>query len=163
MPARRRRGGASRLCLGLAVALAAAGAEAADLPRTEEELVRQVRAALVAGDMAAFEELINWEGARGVKRRIVAFQVRHGFGRTIRSVALEPFPADALRDVEARGTLKANMPVTHRLRVVFDEPPAAGAAEAGAPPTDLFLVGKAADGAFRIALVVRDERAADDD
>jgi hypothetical protein len=150
------------LCLGLAAALAvsAAGAEAADLPRTEEELVRQVRAALVGRDIAAFEELINWEGARGVKRRIVAFQVRHGFGRPIRSVALEPFPADGLRDVEARGTLKANMPVSHRLRVVFDEPPAA---EGAGPPTDLFLVGKAADGAFRIALVVRDERAADDD
>jgi hypothetical protein len=146
------------LCLGLAAALAVVGAEAADLPRTEEELVRQVRAALVAGDMAAFEELINWEGARGVKRRIVAFQVRHGFGRPIRSVALEPFPADALRDVEARGTLKANMPVSHQLRVVFDEP----AAEHGNPPTDLFLVGKA-DGVFRIALMVRDERAADDD
>ena len=159
MPARRRRGGAWHLSLGLAAALAAAGVGAADLPRTEEELVRQVRVALVGRDMAAFEELINWEGARGVKRRIVAFQVRHGFGRPIRPVALEPFPADGLRDVEARGTLKANMPVSHRLRVVFDEP----AAEGTGPPTDLFLVGKAADGAFRIALVVRDERAADDD
>jgi hypothetical protein len=162
MPARRQPWrGAVRLSFALALAAltAAARAEAGDLPRTEEELVQQVRTALVARDMAAFEQLINWEGARGVKRRIVSFQVRHGFGRPIRSVALEPFPAGGLRGVEALGTLKANMPVSHRLRIVFDEP---ATAEHGNPPTDLFLVGKA-DGVFRIALVVRDEKAADDD
>ena len=50
------------------------------------------------------------------------------------------------------------MEVTHRVRVVFDEPPVEAA---GKPPTSVFLVGLHGD-VYRIALVnqVRDD---DDD
>ena len=42
-------------------------------------------------------------------------------GRPIRSITLEPFPADGFKEIEDRGTLRPNMPVTQQLRVVFDE------------------------------------------
>jgi hypothetical protein len=126
------------------------------LPRTEEELVQRVRTALIERDLGSFEQLINWDGATAIKRRIVSFEVRHGFGRPIRSIALEPFPPDGLRELEAEGKLKANMPVSHQLRVVFDEPDG----DQGHPPTEVFLIGKAGN-AFRIALVVRARRAGD--
>jgi hypothetical protein len=51
------------------------------------------------------------------------------------------------------------MPVTHELRVVYDEPLMEGY---DIPPTAVFLVGREGD-AFRIALVVRAEQDDDDD
>lgn len=137
--------------LPLALVLSTLGpsAQGREPPRTEEELVSVVRTALTSRDLAAFEELINWEGASVMRRRMTTFQLRSGFGRPIRSIGLEPFPADGLRELESGGTLKANMPITQRLRVVFDEPPG----ESGRPPTSLFLVGKE-DDAYRIGLVV---------
>ena len=136
-----------------------AGAVAATAgPSSEAELVDTVRTALVQRDQETFDALINWNGAGTIKQRVVRFQVQHGFGRPIRSIALEPLSKDALVKLEARGTLKANMPVSHRLRVEFDEPPRLD----GNPPVDVFLIGKDG-GVFKIALVVRIETAEDDD
>jgi hypothetical protein len=140
----------------LAVLLAGGGGGLAAgdlLPRTEDELVAMVRTAIDQRDLATFERLINWQGASPIKRRVVGFEVRHSLGRKVRSIALEPFPEDGLREAEARGTLAMNMPVTERLRVVYDEPPL----ENGALPTAIFLVGKQ-DDAYRIALMVRRQR-----
>ena len=58
-------------------------------------------AALEERDLAAFEELVNWDGAGKMKRRVVSYQLRYGFGRPIRSIALEPFPADGFSEIEA--------------------------------------------------------------
>jgi hypothetical protein len=130
------------------MAVAAASASIAGEPvRTEQELVDRVRAAIGGRDLGAISELVNWEGAAPIRRRIVTFQINQALGRPIRSVGLEPLPGDAFRDIEAEGRLKANMPVSHRLRVVFDEPGAP-------PPASLFLIGRV-DGAYRIALVVK--------
>ena len=82
----------------------------------------EVRAALLAHDLGAFDELVNWDGASKYRRRAVVYQLRYGFGRPIRSIGLEPFPADGFKEIEGRGTLRPNMPVTQQLRVVFDEP-----------------------------------------
>jgi hypothetical protein len=146
-----RRGGAAlRLAATFLFVLAGAAVAADQLPRTEEELVAVVRTAIAERDMATFEKLINWEGASPIKRRIVGFEVRRGLGRPIRTIGLEPFPENGLRGIEARA-LKANMAVSHQLRVVYDEPPMEGF---GIRPTAVFLIGRDGD-AFRIALVVR--------
>ena len=148
-------------CLAALVVLPLLGAgavAAAKGPSSEAELVDTVRTALLERDQETFDALINWSGAGTIKQRVVRFQVRHGFGRPIRSIGLEPLPKDALAKLEARGTLKANMPVSHRLRVEFDEPPRPD----GNPPVDVFLIGKDG-GIFKIALVVRTETAVDDD
>jgi hypothetical protein len=143
-----------RLAVALMFAFAGGASAAGRLPTSEQELVSAVRTAIAERDMSRFEELINWEGASEIKRRIVGFEVRRGFGRPIRSISLEPFPENGLRDMEARGMLKANMPVSHQLRVIYDEPPMEGY---GTPPTSVFLIGREGDG-FRIALVVRAEK-----
>jgi hypothetical protein len=140
------------LSLSAAVSLgaaAAAGAAVDGFPQTEAELRDMVVSAMQARDFAAFERLINWDQAGTIKRRIVGHQVRHGFGRPIAGVELEAFPADGLAEAEATGRLKANMPVSHLLRVTFDEPPLEAT---GRPPTAVFLVGRS-DGVYRIALV----------
>ncbi len=124
---------------------------AQDLPRTDDDLVETIRSAMVAKDFEPFEQLVNWEGAGKIKRRIVRFEIRRGFGRKIDKIDIEDFPKDGLAKIEAMEKLRVNMPVTHRVRVTFDEPPLE---RTGRQPTSVFLVGKQ-DGAFRIALVVR--------
>lgn len=131
------------------VALAGTGSAPAAQPTTEDQLVAEVKAALIAHDLAALEELVNWDGASKMRRRAVTYQLRYGLGRPIRSIALEPFPADGFREIEERGTMQPNMPVAQRLRVVFDEPDNAY----GRPPTAVFLIGRQGE-AYRIALVV---------
>lgn len=140
---------ATILAASLAALVTATSVSAREPPRTEQELIERVRTAITARDLDAISELINWDGAATMKRRIVNFQVRYSLGRPIRSVVLEPFPEGGLREIEARGTLKANMPVTHRLRIVFDD-----AGDDGVEPASVFLIGKTDDG-FRIALIVQ--------
>jgi hypothetical protein len=119
------------------------------LPRTEEELIAAIRTALVSRDMAVFATLVNWDQARPLRQRAVKAQISTAFGRPIRSITLEPLPADEVKEVESRGTLKANMPLSHRLRVVFDEP----GDDAQPPPADVFLIGRDSQG-YRIGLIV---------
>lgn len=142
--------------LGLGLLLAGGGATAAGavaLPTTDEQLVSTLRAALEGHDLATFEQLVNWDGAGKMKRRMVSYQLRYGFGRPIRSITLEPFPVDELSEMEANGRFKANMPVSQQVRVVFDEPDNAY----GKAPTAVFLVGREGE-AYRIALVVPAQR-----
>ena len=119
------------------------------LPAQADALVAYVTKAMTDHDVAAFERLVNWTGTRAQRKRLTLYQIRSGFGRPIKAASLEPMPEDGLAEATSRGTLKANMPITERLRVVFDEPPVEG----GAAPTSVFLVGREA-GTYRIALLV---------
>jgi len=153
--ARRRRGADRALwhhALLAAALLLLARPAAAELPQTGEELVATLRSAIESRDYERIEALVNWEGAGTIKRRVVAYQIRHGLGRPIREIVLEPFPANGL-DTAALATvnLKPNMALTERVRVVYDEPPVDAT---GKRPTAVFLVGRE-DGAYRIGLVVR--------
>lgn len=127
-------------------------AAAAELPQTGDELLAALRGAIESRDYERIESLINWEGAGTIKRRVVAFQIRHGLGRPIREIVLEPIPADGL-DAAALATvgLKPNMAVSERVRVVYDEPPVDAS---GKPPASVFLVGRQ-DGSYRIGLVIQ--------
>ncbi|MGI9510158.1 MAG: hypothetical protein ACR2QJ_12520 [Geminicoccaceae bacterium] len=153
-PSRIFRAASGHLARGAVALLVASGiafAAAQDLPRTDEELVDVIRTAIDARDYEPFEQLVNWEGAGKIKRRIVRFEIRRGFGRKIDTIAIENFPKDGMAKIDAMKQVRVNMPVTHRVRVTFDEPPLE---KTGRQPTSVFLVGKQ-DGAYRIALVVR--------
>lgn len=143
----------------MALALATAPAAAAELPADPEALLETIERAIETRDYARFEELVFWEGAGKIKRRIVAFEIRRGLGRPIQSITFEDFPADGLNGAESTGKLVANMPVTNRVRVVYDEQPIN---TNGKLPTSVFLVGKL-DEAYRIGLVVRRPDFDDDD
>lgn len=148
-------GAASRLISLGAVAcfltIGTAFAVAEDLPRSDQELVDRIRTAINAKDYQPLEELVYWEGAGKIKRNIVAFEIRRGLGRKIDSITFEDFPDDGMAKIQAMDKLRVNMPVTNRVRVTYDEPPIN---DQGKQPTSVFLVGKK-DGAYRIALVVR--------
>lgn len=147
------------LAPGLLALVLAAPIEAAELPRDPKALVATIARAIEERDYDRFEELVLWEGAGEIKRRIVAFQIRRGLGRSIRSITFEDFPKDGLAAAHASGQLALNMPVTHRVRVVYDEEPID---DNGKLPTSVFLVGKL-DDVYRIGLVVRKPGRDDDD
>lgn len=131
------------------VALAAGPVTAA--PPTPEALVAEVRAAIEASDLEALEQIVNWSGVSPYRKRIVTFELRHQFGRPIAEMRLEPFPAGGLDALGQTGRLAVNMPVSHRLKLIYDQPPME---QFGIPPTAVFLLGPDTDG-YKVALVVR--------
>jgi len=139
----------------LMLALPVAAAPA-NLPRDGDALVAVIRAAIETSDYEALEGLVLWKNAGEIKKRIVRFELNRNLGRPIRSIGIEPFPEHGLDAAIATGKLAPNMEVTHRVRVVFDEPPVEAT---GKPPTSVFLVGLHGD-SYRIALV---NQARDDD
>jgi hypothetical protein len=143
-----RRGGLGLLAGALLWLLPAAAA--AELPRTGEELVATLRGAIESRDYERIEALVNWEGAGTIKRRVVAFQIRHGLGRPIREIVLEPIPENGL-DALATVGFKPNMVLSERVRVIYDEPPVDAS---GKRPASVFLVGRQ-DGAYRIGLAIQ--------
>ena len=132
---------------------------AVELPQDPDALVTTIEKAINAKDYDRFEELVFWKDAGKIKRRIVAFQIRRGLGRPIKSITFEEFPEGGLAGAEDTGKLVVNMPVTNRVRVVYDEEPIN---DTGKLPTSVFLVGKL-DDAYRIGLVVRKPDFEDDD
>lgn len=131
----------------------------AELPRTEDELADTVSRAIEARDYETFEQMVFWKDAGKIKKRIVAFQIRSGLGRKVKSVTIEPFDQHNLDSLVADGRHAVNLDVSHVVRVVYDEP---RSAVTGKPPTSVFLAGRK-DDAFRIALVVRTFEDDDDD
>ena len=150
--------GRALLAPGLALFLVGPAA-AGELPQDPDSLVADIKQAIEDKDYARFEELVLWKDAGKIKRRVVAFQIRRGLGRPIQSISFEDFPADGLDAAKATGKLALNMPVTHRVRVVYDEEPINAS---GKLPTSVFLVGKRDEG-YRIGLVVRKPGQDDDD
>jgi len=119
------------------------------LPGRPDELIAYVTRALNAHDLDAMDRLVEWEGARPVRRRMTLYQIRYNFGRPIKSVQVEPFPPNGLQDAQTQLDLKPNLPVTERLRVVFDEP----AGPDGDQPAGVFLLGRTV-GVYRISLLL---------
>jgi hypothetical protein len=146
------------LALGLAAALAG-GAGAAEPPHTEDAMVAAIRGAIEAGDYDAISDLVLWEGAGKIKKRIVRFELNRSLSRPIKSIRMTPYPANGLDAVIATGKLAPNLQVTHSVKVVFDEPPIEAT---GDQPTAVFLVGMAAGG-YHIGLVNRTRTADDGD
>jgi hypothetical protein len=126
-------------------------AAAAELPQTGDELLAALRGAIESRDYERIEALVNWEGAGTIKRRVVAFQIRHGLGRPIREIVLEPIPEQGLDAALATVGLKPNMALSERVRVVYDEPPVDAS---GKRPASVFMVGRQ-DGFYRIGLVIQ--------
>lgn len=141
----------------LLTAATAVPAVALAAPHTDDELIALVRTAIEKQDYDAIEPLIFWQGSGPRNKRLVAMQIRHGLGRPVKSVSLEPAgPNIGVEALQGHDDYELNMPVSHLLRIAFSD----GEAQPGqGDPGTVFLIGKA-DGEYRIALVVRKPGAA---
>lgn len=138
------------LVLSAAQAAESTAPAAAPLPSQPDEVVSYVTKALTAHDIDAFERIVEWKGARPVRKRMTLSQIRYSFGRPIKSATVEPFSADGFKRAKDMLDLDPNMAVTEQLKVVFDEPVGV---EGGTQPTSVFLLGKE-DGRYRIGLLL---------
>ena len=118
-----------------------------------------IREAIETRNYDLLKDLVFWEDAGKIKKRIVRFHLSRNLGRSIKSITWEDFPEDGMDAAIATGKLKPNMKVTNAVRVIFDEEPIN---ESGKLPTSVFLVGKRGD-VYRIGLVVRAGSDDDDD
>lgn len=124
---------------------------AAELPKTPEAMMGEIRAAIETHDYDALKNLVFWKGAGKIKKRIVRFTLYRALGRKIKSITWENIPADGFDALIATGKLAPNMEMRHAVRVVFDEEPLP---KTGKQPTSVFPVGMR-DGVYRIGLVNR--------
>ncbi len=122
---------------------------AATLPSSSDAMASLLRDAIAKRDYESIAAVINWDGAGKIKRRVVAYSVRYGLGREVKSITVEPTDGEAIAATAKLNGKRLNMPVSHKVRVVYDEPPINGRA-----PTAVYLIGGGEAG-WRIALVVR--------
>ena len=109
----------------------------------------RVRGALTQHDLDFFEnQLVNWDGVRARQRRLTLFQIRECFSRPIKDVSVEPLKSEADTPLVPAG-FKTNMPVTHLLRVTFDEP---GSGKEDQPAC-VFMLSRV-QASYRIALIL---------
>jgi len=147
------------LAPGLALSLLVGGAQAAQMPKDQEEVLDYIPTAIETKDYEMLREMVFWKDTGKIKKRIVRFHLARSLGRPIKSISWEPFPENGFDAAIATGKLAPNMDVSHAVRVIFDEEPINAE---GKLPTAVFLVGKRKD-VFRIGLVNRAGFDDDDD
>lgn len=130
-------------------AKSAAAAASATAPATDDDFVAKVRKAVVDHDLDFFDKvLVDWDGARKRTQRLTLFQIRECFGRPIKSVGLEPLKPDPAAPLVPEG-YRTNLPVTHLLRIAFDE--RHGPEET---PACVFMLSKDPKMSYRMVLVL---------
>ncbi len=144
----------------LLVLVSAQAAEARNYPQTPEAMLEAVSEAILARDFDMYSDLVHWDRAGRVKFNVVRYQVYRSMGRKIASITIEEVPPGTFDDLKKRPQIAFNLEPTHRVRVVYDEPPNVEGSDK--PPVIFHLVGKTAKG-YRIALVVRNVEDDDDD
>lgn len=129
-------------------------------PQTPEAMLEAVSDAIYARDFDQYAKLVHWERSGRVKFNVVRYQVYRSMGRKIASITIEEVPPGTFDDFKKRPQIAFNLEPTHRIRVVYDEPPNVKGSDK--PPVIFHLVGKSKKG-YRIALVVRNVKDDDDD
>ena len=61
-------------------------ASAAELPKTPEALMADIRTAIETKDYDILKELVFWEGTGKIKKRIVRFHLYRALGRKIKKI-----------------------------------------------------------------------------
>src|SRR5215471_20260860 len=79
---------------------------ASALPGQRDELIAYVVHALNTHDLDAIDRLVEWDGARPLRRRMTLYQIRYNFGRPIKSAVVEAFPADGFSHANVELNLK---------------------------------------------------------
>ncbi len=121
----------------------------AKVAATDDAFVARVRAAIADHDLGYFEKtLVDWDGARKRTQRLTLFQIRECFGRPVKSIALERLIPDPDAPLVPDG-YRTNRPVTHLLRIAFEE-----AHAPGETPACVFMLSKDPNTTFRMALVL---------
>lgn len=140
--------------------VSALDARAEAYPQTPEAMLEKVAEAIRERDFEKYRELVHWKRAGRIKFNVVRYQVLRSMGRKIESITIEEVPPSTFDKLKQTPQIAFNLEPTHRVRVVYDEPPSVEGSDR--KPVVFHLVGKTDEG-YRIALVVRNFDDDDDD
>ncbi|MFW1677085.1 hypothetical protein ACFVYJ_04805 [Pontibacter sp. JAM-7] len=137
--------------LPLALVLTSLNIFAAELPTTKEALLDQFLQAHEAKNFDAISELINWDGVRKYKQKMIRVYTRNNFGRKVIGTEFEAADTQFLQDFSVGSrAYHSNMPVSHLMRIYFEDTVGDEPAEFGSV---VYLVGEQ-NNQYQIAITI---------
>lgn len=139
--------------LPLVLAISCLSASAAEVPSTKEALLENFLSAHEAKSYEQISSLINWDGVRRYKQKMIRVYTRNNFGRKVIGTEFEEADTEFLKEFSVgHRKYQSNMPVTHLMRIYFEDTVGDEEPEFGSV---VYLVGKHKDG-VQIAIAVKD-------
>ncbi|WP_420600672.1 hypothetical protein [Neptuniibacter sp.] len=139
--------------LPLALAITCISASANELPSSKEALLDQFLSAHEAKDYDAISELINWDGVRRYKQKMIRVYTRNNFGRKVIGTEFEEADTDFLKHFSVgQKQYRSNHSVSHLMRINFEDTVGDEEPEYGSV---VYLIGKQPEG-YKISIAVRE-------
>ena len=144
-----------KIILPLFITLFCLSANAAEAPSSKEALLERFLEAHEAKSYSDIEALINWDGVRKYKAKMIRVYTRNNFDRKVLKTEFEAADTEFLKSF-AVGPKKyhSNLPVTHLMRIYFEDTVGDEEPEFGSV---VYLVGQNSDG-YQIAIAVNDQK-----
>jgi len=142
-----------KIIMPLVLALSCLSASATELPSTKEALLDKFLTAHEAKSYEQILPLINWEGVRKYKQKMIRVYTRNNFGRKVIGTEFEEADTAFLKNFSVGDKkYQSNHPVTHLMRIYFEDTVGDEEAEFGSV---VYLVGEQKDG-YQIAVAIKD-------
>lgn len=135
------------------LAISCASLSAAGLPATKEALLKDFLTAHEAKSYEQISALINWDGVRKYKKKMIRVYTRNNFGRKVIGTEFEEADTEFLKNFSVgHKKYQSNLPVTHLMRIYFEDTVGDEEPEFGSV---VYLVGQHQDG-YQIAIATKD-------
>ncbi|MDO6515195.1 hypothetical protein [Neptuniibacter sp. 2_MG-2023] len=133
-------------------------AHASDIANTKESLLERFLVAHEAKNYSDIEALVNWEGVRKYKAKMVRVYTRNNFGRKVAKTEFEEADTEFLKNFSV-GNKKyhSNMPVTHLMRIYFENSDEESKTSKEEYNSVVYLVGKSDEG-YKIAITLDEKK-----
>ena len=142
-----------KIILPLLLAITCLNASATGLPSTKEALLQEFLAAHEAKSYEQISSLINWEGVRKYKQKMIRVYTRNNFGRKVIGTEFEEADTEFLKKFAVgHKKYQSNHTVTHLMRIYFEDTVGDEEPEFGSV---VYLVGEQNDG-YQIAIAIND-------
>lgn len=139
--------------LPLALAITCLSASATELPDTKEALLEQFLNAHHDKNYEAISGLINWDGVRRYKQKMIRVYTRNNFGRKVINTEFEEADTEFLKQFSVgHKHYQSNHDVSHLMRIYFEDTVGDEEPEFGSV---VYLIGEKPDG-YQIAIAVKD-------
>ncbi|UTW02887.1 hypothetical protein KDX31_16360 [Amphritea atlantica] len=129
-------------------------ANASEISSSKEALLDSFIKAHEAKNYEEISRLINWEDVGKHKQKMIRVYTKNNFGREINHTEFEKADTNFLKSFNLGDKkYKSNLPVTHLMRIYFEEPTKDKKPEYSSV---VYLVGEKPEG-FQIAVVIKDQ------
>lgn len=129
-------------------------ATASEIPSSKEALLDSFVKAHEAKNYEEISSLINWEDVGKHKQKMIRVYTANNFGRKIDHTEFEEADTNFLKSFNlGERKYKSNIPVTHLMRIYFEEPTEDKKPEYSSV---VYLVGEQSEG-FQIAVVIKEK------